>query len=272
MGKVWKSAEELKNLNVRWIDTRFSLQDANAGKELYDHGHIAGAVYLDLEKNLSDMSKSSGRHPLPDKTQLQNLFESRGLKYSDHIVIYDQGGMPFAPRAYWVFCYAGFPQVTLVKEGYGELIKMGFEVSTKTPSYPTSTLNLQWNEDIFSDREQVKEVSETLQGVLLDARSAERYAGIHEPIDHVAGHIPSARNLDWEQLKENNRFKEIAEVLPSIAAVVKQDEEITVYCGSGVTAAPVYAMLKEAGYPKVKLYVGSYSDWITAYPVDNKLT
>lgn len=272
MGKVWKSAKELKESNVRWIDTRFSLQDPNAGKKLYDKGHIAGAIYLNLEKDLSDMNKTNGRHPLPDKEKLKYLFESNGLQYTDHVVIYDQGGMPFAPRAYWMFCFAGFPQVTLVKEGYEELVELGLEVSTETSSYPASTLILQWNEDILSTREQVKVVSETSKGVLLDARSAERYAGIHEPIDSVAGHIPTARNLDWELLKEDGRFKEAVDVLSEVEAVVKQDEEITVYCGSGVTAAPLYAMLKEAGYPKVKLYVGSYSDWITAYPVDNKLT
>jgi len=145
---------------------------------------------------------------------------------------------------------------------------LGIEVTTDAPSYTKTSLTLQWNEDIFSTRQQVKDVSEGKQGVLLDARSAPRFRGEHEPIDSVAGHIPSARNLDWELLKEENRFKEALEVLPEIEAVVDKNEEITVYCGSGVTAAPLYAMLKEAGFPKVKLYVGSYSDWITQYPVE----
>jgi thiosulfate/3-mercaptopyruvate sulfurtransferase len=268
MGTVWKSANELVSSPIRWVDTRFSLQDAKVGRNLYEQGHIRGAVYLDLEKDLSDMTKTSGRHPLPDKESMQELFESHGFEYGDHIVIYDQGGMPFAARAYWMFCYAGFPHVTLVREGYEALVELGVEVTTAEPSYTKSSLNLQWNEDIFSTRQQVKEVSDGNQGVLLDARSAPRYAGKHEPIDNVAGHIPSARNLDWELLKEENQFKEIPDILSEIESVVDKHEEITVYCGSGVTAAPLYAMLKEAGYPKVKLYVGSYSDWITQYPVE----
>ncbi|HSO57713.1 MAG TPA: sulfurtransferase [Paenisporosarcina sp.] len=268
MGTVWKSAKELMNSPIRWVDTRFSLQDAQAGRKMFDQGHVKDAVYLDLEKDLSDMTKTSGRHPLPDKETIQELFEAHGFEYENHIAIYDQGGMPFAARAYWLFCYAGFPHVKMVREGYEELVEFGFEVTTDTPSYRKSSLTLQWNESVFSTRQQVKNVSEGKPGVLLDARSAPRYRGEHEPIDSVAGHIPSARNLDWELLKEEGRFKEVLEVLPEIEAVVAKNEEITVYCGSGVTAAPLYAMLKEAGFPNVKLYVGSYSDWITQYPVE----
>lgn len=268
MGEVWKSAKDLKDSSVRWVDTRFSLQDVKAGKKMFDEGHLSGAVYLDLEKDLSDMNKTAGRHPLPDKKTIKNLFEAHGFEYTDHIVIYDQGGMPFAPRAYWLFKYAGFPNITLVREGYEALVNIGFKVTIDKASNSISSLALQWNEDIFSTRQQVKDVSESKQGVLLDARSAERYAGHHEPIDAVAGHIPSSRNLDWELLKEQGQFKDIESALPVLASVVSKNEEITVYCGSGVTAALLYVMLKEAGYPKVKLYVGSYSDWITAYPVE----
>ena len=268
MGTVWKSAKELMNTPIRWVDTRFSLQDVHAGRKLYEQRHVKGAIYLDLEQDLSDMTKSTGRHPLPDKEAMQDLFESHGFDYGDHIAIYDQGGMPFAARAYWMFCYAGFPQVTLVREGFEALVDLGIDVTTVEPSYNKSTLSLQWNEDISSSRQQVKDISQGTPGVLLDARSAARYSGEHEPIDKVAGHIPLARNLDWEVLKVDNQFKDIKDVLPEMELVVNKNEEITVYCGSGVTAAPMYAMLKEAGYPKVKLYVGSYSDWITQYPVE----
>ena len=81
VGTVWKSAKELVNLSIRWVDTRFSLQDAEAGRKLFDQGHIKDAVYLDLEKDLSDMTKTSGRHPLPDKETIQELFESHGFEW-----------------------------------------------------------------------------------------------------------------------------------------------------------------------------------------------
>jgi len=268
MGAIWKSARDLKDSSIRWVDTRFSLLDVKAGRKMYDEGHLDGAVYLDLEKDLSDMNKTAGRHPLPDKETIKDLFEYHGFNYTDHIAIYDQGGMPFAPRAYWLFSYAGFPNVTLVREGYETLVNKGFKITTEKVSNRNTSLALQWNEDIFSTRQQVKDMSDSKLGVLLDARSAQRYSGHHEPIDAIAGCIPTSRNLDWELLKEQGQFKDIEVAIPMLGAVVSKNEEITVYCGSGVTAAPLYAMLKEAGYPKVKLYVGSYSDWITVYPVE----
>lgn len=271
MTKVWITADELANKKVRFVDTRFFLQDSNAGQNMYKDGHLLNSVYLDLEKDLSDMTSSEGRHPLPTKEKIQSMLELNGFQYTDLIVIYDQGGMPFAPRAYFIFKYAGFPNVYILKEGYNQLAELGFEVSTDRPVYKETSLKLDWNETILSLRDSVKLVSDGLvEGVLLDARSSERYSGLNEPIDAVAGHIPAARNFDWEQLKQQSTFKDSSEVQEILQEVVHKEEEITVYCGSGVTAAPLYAMLKEAGYPKVKLYVGSYSDWINEYPVEKK--
>lgn len=269
MGNVWISEAQIDQENVRFVDTRFSLQDSTAGQTMYNSDHIENAIYLDLELDLSDMSLFEGRHPMPSKEQLTELFESNGFLYSDQIVIYDQGGMPFAARAYWLFKYAGFPEVYILKEGYTQLKELGYNVSAVKPTYKRSNLTLDWNKEILSNRQSVKLITEGVAiGVLLDARSAERYAGVNEPIDSIAGHIPTARNFDWEQLKHQTTFKSSSEVEDLLQQVVSNDEEITVYCGSGVTAAPLYAMLKEAGYERVKLYVGSYSDWITEYPIE----
>ncbi|WP_075617745.1 sulfurtransferase [Paenisporosarcina indica] len=269
MSNVWIAETQVDHENVRFVDTRFSLQDSTAGQTMYDNGHIENAVYLDLERDLSDMNRFEGRHPLPSKEQLKELFESNGFLYTDHIVIYDQGGMPFAPRAYWLFKYAGFPDVSILKEGYNQLKELGYNISTVKPTVNRSKLTLDWNVEILSDRQSVKLISEGVaRGVLLDARSAERYEGINEPIDSIAGHIPTARNFDWEQLKNESTFKSSSEVQDLLQTVVSKEEEITVYCGSGVTAAPLYAMLKEVGYQRVKLYVGSYSDWITEHPIE----
>jgi len=269
MSNVWISESRIDQENVRFVDTRFSLQDSTAGQTMYVNGHIENAIYFDLELDLSDMSLFEGRHPMPSKEQLTELFESNGFLYSDHIVIYDQGGMPFAPRAYWLFKYAGFPDVHILKEGYNHLTELGYNVSKVKPIYRRTNLALEWNEEILSNRQSVKLIVEGVAtGVLLDARSAERYAGINEPIDSIAGHIPTARNFDWEQLKHQSKFKLSSEVQDLLQKVVSKDEEITVYCGSGVTAAPLYAMLKEVGYERVKLYVGSYSDWITEHPIE----
>lgn len=271
MARVWVTAKDIQQKNVRFVDTRFSLQNSHAGQEMYNDGHLKDAVYMDLEQDLSDMSSSSGRHPLPTKDKLKNWFELNGFLYSDEIVIHDQGGMPFAPRAYWIFKYAGFPSVYILREGYTQLVENGFETSMEKPIYNKTTLNLKWDKSILSERVAVKMVVDGVKnGLLLDARSAERYRGEVEPIDPVAGHIPTARNFDWEQLKRNGTFMTKGDIEEQLKNVVGKHEEITVYCGSGVTAAPLYAMLREADYPNVKLYIGSYSDWITAYPIEHK--
>ena len=117
---------------------------------------------------------------------------------------------------------------------------------------------------MYADREYVKAITEgKVDAMLLDARAAIRYRGEQEPLDPVAGHIPTAKNFDWEQVKDGNQLV----VTQTLRNAVASHKEVVVYCGSGVTASPLYTVLKEAGHENVKLYVGSYSDWITKYEV-----
>lgn len=263
MGKVFVAASDVKS--GRFIDTRFNLQDRNWGKQAFQEGHIQGAVYWDLEKDLSDMTKHEGRHPMPSKEQLQQLFEQSALSYEDVIYIYDQGGAPFAARAFWMLKYANFPNVYIVNGGFEALKQADIPVTANEPQYEPTNLILEWNESIYSSRADVKNIVDGNQkSILLDARAAARYRGEMEPLDKVAGHIPTAKNFDWEQLKQG------AELHPTDQLLAKfdKDEDIIVYCGSGVTASPLYAILADSGYENLKLYVGSYSDWITQYEVE----
>ncbi|WP_413375951.1 sulfurtransferase [Alkalihalobacillus sp. 1P02AB] len=261
---VFINAEELPK-EVRFIDTRFSLTDLTTGYNAYQKGHIKGAIYWDLNRDLSDLSSENGRHPLPSHENLQKLFERAGLKKEQVIALYDNGGEPYATRAYWLLKYAQFPHVYVVNGGFEALIKAGYAVDTTVPHYPETTLVLNWDPSIYASREEVKKmVDGHASGVLLDAREEFRYRGESEPIDKIPGHIPSARNYFWAHLKNEQTLAPTAE----LQKVVSKDEQIVVYCGSGVTASPVYAALKEAGYEKVKLYVGSYSDWITTYEIE----
>jgi thiosulfate/3-mercaptopyruvate sulfurtransferase len=250
---------------VRFIDTRFSLKDVRAGRAAYDAGHIAGAMYWDLNDDLSDLQLPEGRHPLPAKEKLQALFERSGLRLDQMIAIYDAGGEPFATRAYWLLRYAGFSQVYVVNGGFDALVQAGYAVVSEVPNVDTSALALDWNEAIYADRAEVKAIVDgQVSGVLLDAREAPRYRGEVEPIDRIAGRIPGARNYFWGLSKADEKLV----VTPELEQTVAKDEPIVVYCGSGVTASPVYALLKEAGYDQVKLYVGSYSDWIEHFEVE----
>ena len=246
------------------IDTRFELSNPQTGRTLYDQGHIEHAMYWDLNEDLSDMTLASGRHPMPSKKQLQTLFERSGLYVDDVIYIYDQGAAAYAFRAWFLLKYAGFKNVMVVNGGMEALINAGYHVTTEVPTIHPSKLSLHFEEERIVTKEHVKEiVHQKVQAQLLDARSYERYVGKHEPIDTIAGHIPSAKHFDWEQLVNNGKIVEELGKLDELS----KDQRYVVYCGSGVSAIPVYAALLANDFSNVQLYAGSYSDWITSEEV-----
>jgi thiosulfate/3-mercaptopyruvate sulfurtransferase len=240
------------------------LQDAEEGRRKYTESHVTNAVYWDLERNLSDMTNSAGRHPMPKKAVLTELFRTSGLMLDDQIIVYDDGGSPFATRAWWLLQYAGFKNSFIAIEGFAAMKEVGFPVDNRTPEPLPTSVSPEWDETIYAARQFVEEtVAGETASILLDARSAERYRGEKEPIDPIAGRIPGALNFDWEQLKKEGVFNLDETVKERLHNVVNPAEEVTVYCGSGVTAAPLYALLKHNGYENARLYVGSYSDWIS---------
>lgn len=246
--------------NYRWIDARFDLKDAEWGHRSYTEEHVEGAVHWDLENDLSDMSAPGGRHPMPQKEQLTELFRAAGLELDDAIVVYDQGASPFAARAWWLLVYAGFKHAYISRVGFNELKERGVRVSTDAEQYEASLVEPPFDDGLLATREDVERIVTGKDlGVLLDARSAERYAGIEEPIDKVPGRIPGARNYDWAQLVSKGAFRTDEE----FSRVLQPNEPAVVYCGSGVTAAALFAMLAEKEYGNLRLYVGSYSDWIS---------
>ncbi len=264
MTKVFVSIKDIDYDKTKWIDTRFSLQDAEEGIQKYTKSHLTGAVYWNLERDLSDMTKLEGRHPMPEKTALTELFKTSGLSIDDHIIVYDDGGSPFATRAWWLLQYAGFKNSFIALEGFEAMKEAGFPVDNRTPEPLRTSVFPKWDETIYAPRQYVEEiVAGETASTLLDARSAVRYRGENEPIDPIAGRIPGALNFDWEQLKKEGVFNLDDAVKEQLHTVVKSSEEVTVYCGSGVTAAPLYALLKHNGYEFARLYVGSYSDWIS---------
>ena len=264
MPNVFVTADKLERTG-RFIDTRFDMKNVELGRQLYDKGHIEGAIYWDLEHDLSDMTKTGGRHPLPDKQHLQALFEKHGLHYDDAIYIYDQGASPFATRAWWILKYAGFQHAYIVNGGYPALLDVGFTVTTELPTYSPSILTIQWNDSILMTQKDVLNIVDGKHNAtLLDARAAGRYRGDFEPLDPIAGHIPTAKNYDWEQLKQNSQLV----ITNSLLNKVAKDEQTILYCGSGVTATPIFSVLAQAGYQNIKIYMGGYSEWVQHHPVE----
>lgn len=263
MSNIFVTADKIERTG-RFVDTRFDLQNSKLGRALYEEGHIEGAVFWDLNEDMSDLTKDEGRHPLPDKEQLQALFEKSGFHLNDVIYIYDQGAAPFATRAWWIFNYAGFKHAYVVNGGFNAMKDLGFPITTEDPAFQKSALQLQWNDDLLLKRQDILRIVEgKKRATLIDARAAERYRGEVEPFDKVAGHIPTAKNYDWEQLRDGSNLV----ITSSLLETVPRDEEVVVYCGSGVTATPIYSILKEAGYENIRIYMAGYSDWVNHHPV-----
>lgn len=268
MTNVFINWQDVQPEKVRFIDTRFDLSQGAAGREMYDVGHLEGAIYWDLEQDLSDMESVSGRHPMISKEKMTELCRKAGLHLEDFIVIYDQGASPFALRAYFLLEWAGFTNMHVLREGY-ESVKDLFRITKEEPVISVSHMEPNWKDAIYLDVEAVKKVvAGESEGQLVDARAAFRFKGESEPIDPVAGHIPTAVNFDWEQLKRDGQFLDKEMLAEQLQHISDKDKPVIAYCGSGVTAAPLYASLKEAGYSDVKLYVGSYSDWIRENEVE----
>ncbi|MHA6259679.1 sulfurtransferase [Sporosarcina sp. CAU 1771] len=264
MNKVFVSVNDITPNDYKWIDTRFSLQNVDLGLKKYEEAHVSGATYWHLERDLSDMQKKNGRHPMPDKDSLIELFQKSGLSLADNIIVYDDGGSPFAARAWWILQYAGFTNSYIALEGFEAIKNAGIPVDSEVSNSERTSVSPVWDEAIYVDRSFVeKTVANETSSLLLDARAAERYRGEVEPLDPIAGRIPGALNFDWEQLKEDGQFIMGEAFQEKLGETVDPSQEITVYCGSGVTAAPLYAMLAHYGYSNLHLYVGSYSDWIS---------
>lgn len=274
MGYIIGSSELLSlfnSENVRICDCRFKLGASNEGRKEYEQEHLAGAVYFDLEKDLSgQVEKHGGRHPLPDLDLFKKKLESYGITNDTILVAYDGGEGSFAARFVWMLNYIGHRKVYLLNGGFRAWKDQGNPTEVNIRSYKQSEYQLHMNEFVLASYETVKEYTKKKSDdvMLIDSRESKRYAGIEEPIDTKAGHIPGAINKVWMNVLDDGYYLQTEE-LKELFNEIPLNKEIIVYCGSGVTASPNYIALKEAGFQNVKVYIGSFSDWIS-YP-DNPI-
>ncbi|MDP4083506.1 MAG: sulfurtransferase [Bacillota bacterium] len=257
--------ENLQNTEIRIVDCRFSLANPNMGKESYLNGHIPGAVFFDLEKDLSKpVEKHGGRHPLPDLQVFIQKLEDAGINEKVKVIVYDGGEGSFASRFWWMLKYLGHENVFVLNGGFSDWNKKSYPTSLEIPSYEKNIFDVNVQHEIVASIDEVKKVVQNTpdKEILIDSREERRYLGLEEPIDKKAGHIPGAINKPWIQGLNQGHFKSEAEQMKRFSDI-DPEKTVIVYCGSGVTAAPNYLALKEAGYKHVKLYVGSFSDWIS---------
>ena len=258
--------QSLNNKHVQLIDCQFSLSDECLGKEKYMESHIPGAVFMDVVRDLSGpVLTHGGRHPLPSKKDFVDKMKAVGINDQTVIIAYDGGEGAFAGRFTWLAHLYGYEQAYVLNGGLNEWLKRGYPVDKDIPKVTSTNYEPPKNMDILASYSDVKKWTESERyGYLIDSREAKRYKGIHEPIDHKAGHIPGAINMVWTDNFSNGVYLSIEELEQRFQQINK-NEPIILYCGSGITATPNYIALKEAGFTNVKIYAGSFSDWIS-YP------
>jgi thiosulfate/3-mercaptopyruvate sulfurtransferase len=243
------------------LDVRWELA-TGADKAAYLEGHIPGAVFVDLDRQLSDPPSERGRHPLPDAERFAAEMRALGVSVSRAVVVYDAGAALSASRAWWVLRFFGHPDVAVLDGGLAAWVAGGHGLSSEVPTPATGDFVARPGGMAVVGADEAAEVARA--GILLDARAAERYLGQVEPVDPVAGHIPGARNRPTaDNVAADGRFLDGARLRAEFErAGVRDGVPVAAYCGSGVTAAHEVLALELAGYPAA-LYPGSWSEWIT---------
>ena len=241
------------------LDVRWQL-GGPPGHESYLEGHLPGAVYVDLETELAGHGEpTDGRHPLPAIEDLQAAARRWGISEGDTVVAYDAVGDTSAARAWWLLRWAGVADVRLLDGALAAWTEAGHPVATDDVAPASGTVTLSPGHLPVLPFEQVADYD----GVLLDARAAERYRGEVEPVDPKAGHIPGAASAPTvDNLGPDGRFLPAEELRARFAALgVEAGSPVATYCGSGVTACVPLQRLILAGREDARLYPGSWSDW-----------
>lgn len=256
------SAEEVLNHpDWRLFDCRFSLADAEAGFSQFQSGHLPGAVYAHLDKDLSSpVGNTTGRHPLPDRGKLAKQFRQWGINQFSQLVCYDDGNGAFAGRLWWLARWLGHKQVAVLDGGLKAWVEAGGQMTGEAQSFPEGDFTV--SEPLTRSIE-AEDLSAEHQ-IIVDARDAPRFRGEVEPIDPVAGHIPGAVNAPFPNNMHEGKFKSADTLQVQFNALgIGSEDEVVCYCGSGVTAIHNILAMKLAGLPEPALYGGSWSEWIT---------
>jgi thiosulfate/3-mercaptopyruvate sulfurtransferase len=272
MANVLVSSEWLANhqgdTNLVVVDCSFSLADPQLGHKQYLQGHIPGAYYLDLNRDLaSPVQQHGGRHPLPDITTLATKLSQMGVTAQTLVVAYDDSRFAFASRLWWLLKYMGHDRIAVLEGGFSAYQSSGLPISTDLPIAREGLFVPQIHSELAVNIHDVVQRQQDSSTKIVDSREADRYQGKSEPIDPIAGHIPGAVNYPWQQVTDERGWMRSSEDLKEYWSEVLNADEVVVYCGSGVTACVNLLALELAGLSTAKLYVGSWSDWCS-YPLD----
>ena len=264
MNVLISTAELEKNLpHFRVFDCRHDLMKPELGEQQYKEGHIAGALFASLDRDLSaKKTGKNGRHPLPEPGQFEKWLEKTGLTPKDQVVCYDAGNGSMAARLWWMLRWIGHDHVAVLDGGFAKWVKEGRHTTADVPLFTPYNYPIKLRKEMTAD---VAAVQKNLgKQLLLDARAPARYRGEQEPIDPVAGRIPGAKNrFNTDNLSAAGTFKSSAELRKDFESVLGKSapSEVIHYCGSGVAACHNLLAMEIAGLKGGKLYAGSWSEW-----------
>ena len=250
------------------VDCRHDLMNLAAGREAYAVGHLPGAVFGDIETQLSGAKHGPdgvfrGRHPLPEKEALLDTLRGWGIDDDSQVVAYDAHGGMFAARLWWLMRWLGHEAVAVLDGGMAAWQAIGKPLTLDVVSKPRGGITVRAP---FVPTVTVAEVMENVvkgERIVIDARASDRFRGENETIDPIGGHIPGARNRFFkDNLQADGRFKDAATLRGEFAPLVDDPARAIMQCGSGVTACHNLLALEVAGMPGAALYPGSWSEWV----------
>ena len=267
-------ARHLDDPALRIVDVRWYLDPARKGRDAYAAGHVPGAVFLDIDADLSapggGRGRPAGRHPWPSAEQVSRVMAGAGIGRHTHVVAYDDQGGAVAARLWFLLRAHGHDDVAVLDGGIAKWTAEGRPLTTGVPAVAPATFDARLRPGFVLTKADLGQRDPARP--LLDARAAERYRGESEPIDPRAGHIPGARSAPFSGNLAGGPlpvFLPPAELRKRYAALGAEGESPVVYCGSGVTACHDLLALHLAGLPG-SLYAGSWSEWSAdpALPVE----
>lgn len=250
------------------VDCRHDLMNLAAGRDGYAIGHLPGAVFGDIETQLSGAKYGPdgvfrGRHPLPEKELLAETLRGWGVNDGSQVVAYDAHGGMFAARLWWLLRWLGHENVAVLDGGMAAWQALGKPLTTEVAAKPRGSVTVRAP---FVPTVTVAEVLDNVdkgERIVIDARASDRFRGENETIDPVGGHIPGAKNRFFkDNLQPDGRFKDAATLRSEFAPLVTDPKRAIMQCGSGVTACHNLLALAVAGMPGAALYPGSWSEWV----------
>jgi len=248
------------------IDCRFDLARSEAGRQAYEHAHIAGAHYAHLNEDLSSaVTAVSGRHPLPDAQKLAIRLGQWGISNSTQVIAYDAANGAYAARLWWLLRWLGHRKAAVLNGGLQAWLAAGYPTDARPPAAERVEFKPQLQNDAWLTTAQVQQKLAMGQIELIDARAADRFAGRNETIDPVAGHIPGASNHPFaSDLDAQQRFLPAPDLRQRWLEELRNGDAgiVVCVCGSGVTACHNLLALEVAGLHGARLYAGSWSEWI----------